>query len=33
MGECGARRMREEFSWEKIAKRRLDQYRFALDGR
>jgi glycosyltransferase involved in cell wall biosynthesis len=30
LGECGARKMRQDFSWEIIAKRRLQDYQIAL---
>jgi glycosyltransferase involved in cell wall biosynthesis len=33
LGSCGARRMREEFSWEVIARRRLADYEAAVNGR
>jgi hypothetical protein len=30
MGECGARKMAEQFSWESIARRRIGDYEAAL---
>ena len=33
LGECGARRMRRDFSWEAIAGRRMRDYLWSLNGR
>jgi hypothetical protein len=33
MGECGARKMAEQFSWESIARRRIGDYKTALGSK